>query len=120
MDGAAADLRLELLPAPEADEVVAVIGQPAQVGIEVEPIRLVRALRAGTHAIVEVVVDVRARQVHGAPLTIASADLEVAGIGFRNDQRAEGGPDVVVDVIVLDLLRDTAQHPQVGGHSTGW
>src|SRR5215207_1814347 len=53
-----------VLPAPEPDEVVPVFSQEGQVGVVVELLRGARAIRAGTHAVVEIVPDVRARQEH--------------------------------------------------------
>ena len=76
------DLGPELLPAPEPDEVVAALAQQVEVRREVELFGRAAAGRAGAHAIMEVVVEVRAGQVD-RPLArgIAARDGEVARIG---------------------------------------
>jgi hypothetical protein len=47
----------KLLPPPEPDEIVPSLSEQLQVGIEVEPLRLPRAVRPETQTIVQVVVD---------------------------------------------------------------
>jgi hypothetical protein len=51
-------LRLELFPMPEPDEVVTMFLQEFKVDIVVKLLRSFGAVRAGTHAIMEVVPDV--------------------------------------------------------------
>ena len=60
---AAGGLRFELLPAPKADEVMAVFLEKRKVCTVVNDSVLRGALGAGPHAIVKVVPDVRAGQV---------------------------------------------------------
>src|SRR3990172_6973255 len=83
MEGAPGGLGLELLPAPEPDEVVAVVLEELEVRVVVELLRGLGAVRAGTHAVVEVVPDVRAGQVDHLPVGgVAGCDCEVAWIGL--------------------------------------
>jgi hypothetical protein len=63
MKAASSRLRPELLPAPEPDEVVTVLLEELEVRAIVEWLWGLRAIRTGTHAVVEVVPDVRACQV---------------------------------------------------------
>src|SRR5687768_2877949 len=53
-------LRLELLPAPKPDEIVAVLLEEFQICVVVRLLWDIGAVRAGTHAVVEVVPDMRA------------------------------------------------------------
>jgi hypothetical protein len=76
-------LGLELLPAPEPDEVVAAFGQEVEVGAVVELLGGVGAPRAGAHPVVEVVPDVGAGEVDG--LLLAGCDGEVARIRGGDD-----------------------------------
>ena len=62
---AASGLRADLLPPPQPDEVVAALGEEAQVAVVIEALGLGRAFGARTHPVVEVVPDVRAGEVHG-------------------------------------------------------
>src|SRR5437867_5671355 len=63
VDAGHRELALELLPAPQPDEVVAVRLEEVEVVAEVEPLRLGRAFEPEAQAIVQVVVDMRASQV---------------------------------------------------------
>jgi hypothetical protein len=58
MEAAAGSLRLELLPAPEPDEVMAVVLEELEIRAVVVLFRRVGALRARAETIVEVVPDV--------------------------------------------------------------
>jgi hypothetical protein len=71
------DLGLELLPAPEPDEVVAALLEEVEVGVLVELLEGIGPARAGTHPIVQIVPDVRAGQVDGR--AVARCDREVRG-----------------------------------------
>jgi hypothetical protein len=71
-------LRPELLPAPQPDEVVAVLDQEVEVGAIVQLLGGLGASPAGTHAVVQVVPDVRAGQIH-RPLTGGVADATTKG-----------------------------------------
>src|SRR3712207_9067924 len=64
VEGAPGDLRLELLPAPQPDEVVAALLEELKITAEVVSLRGLGAIGAGTGTIVEVVVDVRPGQIH--------------------------------------------------------
>src|SRR5215471_15994261 len=63
---AAREIRLEVLPAPEPDEVVPVLRKEGEVGAKVEPVGWIGAGRTKAHAVVEVVLEVRASQIHDA------------------------------------------------------
>src|SRR5207244_3231568 len=74
-------LGLELLPAPEPDEIVAVVLEELEVRAVVELLRGLGAVRAGTHAVMEVVPDVRAGQVDRPPVGgVTGSDSEVAWV----------------------------------------
>src|SRR5207244_6769558 len=82
---ASGGLGLELLPPPEPDEVVAALLEEPEVCAEVERLGGLSAVRAGTHAVVEVVPDMRAGQVNHLPAGVAGfagRDREVARIGL--------------------------------------
>jgi hypothetical protein len=86
--------RPESLPAPEADEVVAVILQEVEIRAVVELLRDRRALRAGPHAVVEVVPDVRSREVDGPSVgSLARCDHKIARVvhGHREGFGAGAG-----------------------------
>jgi hypothetical protein len=68
---AAGGLGPDLLPPPQADEVVTALGQEAQVAVVVEALGLVGGVRARPHAVVEVVPDVGTGQVDGAAGVVA-------------------------------------------------
>ena len=80
------DLRPDVLPPPEADEVVAVLLEEVEVGAEVEHLRHVGAVEPGAGAVVEVVVDVGTAQVHRRARASARGGLEVARIGPGDDE----------------------------------
>ena len=80
------EVALELLPPPEADEVVAVRLEKGEVRVVVEALGLRRALGTEPEAVVEVVVDVRTGEVHDS-LAGVGRDREVARIDRRDDQR---------------------------------
>ncbi len=75
---AAGGLGLELLPAPQPDEVVTPVLQELEVGVVVELFRGLGAVGARPHAVVEVVPDVRSGQVDGR--AAARCDREVARV----------------------------------------
>ena len=58
VEGAPGDLRLELLPAPEPDKVVAALLEESEVAAEVVRLRDLGAIGARTGTVVEVIVDV--------------------------------------------------------------
>src|SRR5438128_12383630 len=69
VDAGHRELALELLPAPQPDEVVAVRREEVEVVAEVEPLRLGWAFGPEPQAIVQVVVDMRASQVDQSVFT---------------------------------------------------
>ncbi len=79
------EVALELLPAPQADEVVAAGDEELEVGVIVEALRLGRAVTALAQAVLEVVVEVGAGQEDD--VTVAS-HCEVARVVGRHDERA--------------------------------
>ncbi len=81
-------LRLEVLPAPQPDEVVAAFLQEVQVLPEVEPLRRVRARRARAYPVMEVVPDVGSGQVDGFPFV--GCDREVTRVRRGNDEGGRG------------------------------
>jgi hypothetical protein len=84
-------LGLELLPAPKPDEVVAVLDQEVEVGAEVQLLRGLGAARAGAHAVVQVVPDVRAGQIRRLLVGgVAGCGREVAWVGRRDRQGSMG------------------------------
>ena len=88
VEGASGDLRPELLPTPQPDEIVAALFQELEVAAEVVRLRGLRAVRAGPGTIVEVVVDVRPGQIHRSPVgRVARSDREVARVGLRDHER---------------------------------
>jgi hypothetical protein len=91
VEGAPGGLGLELLPAPEPDEVVPVVLEEGQVGAVVVLLRLAGARGARAEAVVEVVPDVRAGQVDHPPLGLIGSDREVARIDLRDHEGAGGG-----------------------------
>ena len=63
MIASASRLGLEVLPAPEPDEIVIVFLEERKVGIEVGRLRSFTTVCPWAHAIMEVVPDVRAGQI---------------------------------------------------------
>jgi hypothetical protein len=90
---AAGDLRLEVLPSPQADEVVTVFDQEIQVSPVVERFWTRRTFRAWAGAVEEIVVEVCTGQVHDL-LGVARSDGEVARIDGGDHQRPGGGSRV--------------------------
>ena len=70
---------LELLPAPEPDEVVATLFEEAEIGAVIENIFVVGARCTEPKAIVEVVVDVRAGEVHHL-IVMTSLECKIARV----------------------------------------
>jgi hypothetical protein len=82
----------ELLPAPEPDEVVAVLGQEVEVGPVVEPLGGLGADRPGTHPVVEVIPDMGSGQIDRLLVCgIAGRSREVARVRGGDDEGSTGG-----------------------------
>jgi hypothetical protein len=101
------EVALELLPPPEADEVVAVRLEEGKVCAVVEALGLLGALGTETQAVVEVVVDVRTREVDDL-LAGIGCDRELARIDRRDDERAVSAH---ADAVPDTEDRDTTRHP---------
>ncbi len=108
---------LELLPAPQADEVVAVVGEELEVRGEVEALRLVGAVPTEPQPVLEVAVEVGAGQVHDPPVT---GDREVARVVGRDDERARRRGDGPVRI--MQVHRPSVRPPRLRRQSQdpGW
>src|SRR5215208_5082945 len=83
VEGAPGDLRLELLPAPQPDKVVAALLEEPEVSAEVVRLRGLGAIGAGAGTVAEVVVDVRPGHIHRPPVGyVARRDREVAWVSL--------------------------------------
>ncbi len=92
VESAAGGLGLEVLPAPEPDEVVPVVLEEIEVRAVVVLLRRLGAGRAGPEAVVEVVPDVRAGQIDRLPVGgVAGCDREVAWVGLRDHEGSGSG-----------------------------
>src|SRR5215207_324176 len=87
VEASARRLRLELFPAPEPDEVVVMLPEKGKVFVKFQRLRRFCALRARTHAIVEVMPDMRTGQIDGFPVRIG-CNREVTRVCFRDRQRS--------------------------------
>src|SRR5918993_759547 len=83
VERAPCDLRSELLPTPQPDEIVAAFAEEPEVSAEVVRLRGLGTIGTGT--VTEVVVDVRSSQVHCPP--VARRDREVARVSLRDHER---------------------------------
>jgi hypothetical protein len=70
------ELRPELLPAPQPDEVVGVLLEEREIRLVLEMLRPLSAFGAGAEAIVKVVVDLRPGEVDYLALRVADATMK--------------------------------------------
>jgi hypothetical protein len=75
---------------------MAVVDEPVQLRVEVDAIRLVRAVGTHAHAVEEVAVYVRAGQVNNARVVAATMRVEVAGIASETTSGAVVRVSVVI------------------------
>jgi hypothetical protein len=78
------EVALELLPPPQADKVVSVLGEELEICVEVEDLWRVGAVLTEAESVVEVVVHVGARQEHRAIRVVGGG--EVPRVAAAHDQ----------------------------------